>query len=429
MLFIPAPLAIMLPLLLLLLLSALHSLPVSAAVSVSFADADDIDPTVVISNGANPAFFPLVHALFSSADSALHHPLYTVTNSTQLPPNGDPHTYLSYADYFWPSPSCNLSDPLFMRHCDYVRRDGVVNPDTALCRQKTAANAVITDAITLTLAALLSPSNRSLYLHQAAAQLSAFYVHPATAMKPNLEYGQVIRGKNYLPWVGRAEGIIDVRAWAYLPTVLTVLGLYPPSPAWNATGAAVRQWLGDFTLWLTNSSIGRAEQSAANNHGTWHYVQSVTYAWGAGQHERAKALLTEYLQGQYQGQLTGNGSQPLELARTRPFHYSCFNLQALTYLAKFAARQWGQDVWRTANGQGATIQTAVDYVLEYVDPAVEGEEPGDVVDLIVDVMEVYGDPTGKYKKAMVKFNHNSTAPLFSALWQRAGPKVFAAVER
>ena len=62
-------------------------------------------------------------------------------------------------------------------------------------------------------------------------QLTAFYTHPATAMRPNLDYGQVIRGRNYLPWQGRAEGVIDVRAWAYLPTVLAVLDLYPPSPA------------------------------------------------------------------------------------------------------------------------------------------------------------------------------------------------------
>ena len=414
--------AVFLPLLSLLCLLSFLPLPVSSAVSVSFTAVDDIDLAVVRVNGANATFAPLVLALFSAANAALHHPLPTVTTSTQIPPNGDPHTYLSYGDYWWPTPDCNLSDPQFMRDCDYERRDGQVNPDTALCTQKTAANAVVMDSITLALAALLSPVNRSVYAQQAALQLQSFYLNPNTSMLPNLQYGQVVRGKNYLPWVGRAEGIIDVRAWAYIPTVLDILDLYPPTPSWKDDSKAVRAWFLSYSVWLTTSEIGKEEQAATNNHGTWHYVQTVTYAWAAGQNTTAQHLFTAYLTSQYQEQITANGSQPLELARTRPFHYSCFNLQALTYLAKFAARQWGQDVWHLPNDNNATIQTAVDYIIDQVDPKVHGEDSTDVVPLIIDVMAVYGDPTGRYKQAILTFNHGSSAPLFSQLWQRTAPR-------
>ena len=392
------------------------ALYVRGAVTVDFASVDFIAPTSLLRNAATTACAPFARALVESAEAALRRAPWTVTDSPELPPNGDPHTYYSWADYFWPVPACNVSDPQFMRDCDFERRDGVVNPDTALCRQKSAANAVVGDAIALALASLLvNPANRSAYTAKAAQQLSAFFLEPATRMQPNLDYGQVIRGHNYLPWVGRAEGVIDVRAWAYLPTVLVVLDAQPPSPVWKAQSAALKEWLAAFSLWLTNSTIGRTEQSATNNHGTWHFVQTVTYAHSAGLQATAERLLRQYLSTQYEQQITANGSQPLELARTRPLHYSAFNLQALTYLAKFA-RQWGVDVWRTKNSNGATIQTAVDFLLRHYAPPF-AEDPTDVVPLIVDVMNEYGDPTGRYAAALRTFNRGSTAPLFSSLWQ------------
>lgn len=43
----------------------------------------------------------------------------------------------------------------------------------------------------------------------------------------------------------------------------------------------------------------------------------------------ARAVLQSYFANQFQEQIIASGEQPLEAVRTRPFHYRCFNLEAI----------------------------------------------------------------------------------------------------
>lgn len=43
----------------------------------------------------------------------------------------------------------------------------------------------------------------------------------------------------------------------------------------------------------------------------------------------ARSVLQYYYSHQYQDQIVGSGEQPFEAVRTRPFHYRCFNLEAM----------------------------------------------------------------------------------------------------
>jgi hypothetical protein len=48
-----------------------------------------------------------------------------------------------------------------------------------------------------------------------------------------------------------------------------------------------------------------------------------------GDHTSAKNILQEFFNGIYQAQIDADGKQPFELARTHPYHYTCYNLFAV----------------------------------------------------------------------------------------------------
>jgi hypothetical protein len=65
-------------------------------------------------------------------------------------------------------------------------------------------------------------------------------------------------------------------------------------------------------------------------------------------------------------QIKPDGSQPLELARTKSFSYSVFNLTALMRLAE-EARLADIDLWSYPPENGASIRAALDYLLSYAE--------------------------------------------------------------
>ena len=57
-----------------------------------------------------------------------------------------------------------------------------------------------------------------------------------------------------------------------------------------------------------------------------------------------------------------------QLARTRSFHYSYFNLQALTALAQLAQKSGNGDLWHYQNAQGGSLLAALASLAPYSDP-------------------------------------------------------------
>src|SRR5439155_1026760 len=66
-------------------------------------------------------------------------------------------------------------------------------------------------------------------------------------------------------------------------------------------------------------------------------------------------------------QVTADGRQPYELARTRSLAYSVMNLEGLCRLAELA-RHVGVDLWSYRSARGGSIRKALDYLAPYVDP-------------------------------------------------------------
>ena len=71
-------------------------------------------------------------------------------------------------------------------------------------------------------------------------------------------------------------------------------------------------------------------------------------------------------------QIDADGKQQRELDRTRPLHYSLFNLDAFTMLAEMG-RHVGVDLWHYTAPGGGSIEKAILFVAPYADS--DGEVP------------------------------------------------------
>ena len=119
-----------------------------------------------------------------------------------------------------------------------------------------------------------------------------------------------------------------------------------------------------FTGWRT-SKLGIDEGNAHNNHGTWYDAQVATMALYYGDRDLAKQVI-EAGKRRIDAQIKPDGSQPAELARTKSFGYSLYNLRALMTLASLGDRA-GVDLWHYRSEQGGSIQAALDYLAPYAD--------------------------------------------------------------
>jgi hypothetical protein len=111
-----------------------------------------------------------------------------------------------------------------------------------------------------------------------------------------------------------------------------------------------------------------------------------------GDYDGAKDTLTDFFNGIFQDQVAQSGEQPFESIRSRPFHYRCFNLEALIVNLKLGD-QLGLNFWTAKSKYGATVQTAIDYTMR-VDP--KNEDPKELVPHVLLAIAAYGDPGGKY---------------------------------
>lgn len=294
---------------------------------------------------------PALEALLAEADQALKQKPVSVVDDELVPPSGDRRDYMSVGPYWWPNPKTENGLP-------YVRRDGEVNPErnegdsVALGRMNRAVQALCLGYFF---------TGREEYAEHAARLLRAWFLDPETGMKPNLNYGQAIPGITE----GRGIGIIDT---ASLASLVDVVGLLDPSPAWTqADRQGLEQWFGAYLDWLLTSKHGRDEARAHNNHGTWYDVQVVAFALFCGREDVARKTLAEVGSKRLAKQIEPDGRQPHELARTKTWSYSIMNLHGFLTLARLG-RHAEVDLWNFATEDGRSLRRALDFLAEYGKP-------------------------------------------------------------
>jgi hypothetical protein len=252
-----------------------------------------------------------------AAEAALQAEPRTITAVANPRSPGGPHDFSSEGDYWWPDPK-NPSGP-------YIRHDGLTNPGNFVAHRMLMANfALETDA--LMAAYRLTHDER--YAAAAVRQLHAWFVDPATRMNPNLQYAQSVKGV----CTGRGTGIIDTVRFAEVALgVIALRGSHALTPAEDAT---ITGWFRAYLHWIRTHPYGIDESKAENNHGTCWVLQAACFARLAGDEavladcrRRFKEILLPH-------QMAADGSFPLELARTKPYSYSIFNLDMMTAVAQ-----------------------------------------------------------------------------------------------
>jgi unsaturated chondroitin disaccharide hydrolase len=316
--------------------------------------ADELSRVRVRVRAGDPAFAAAMKALRVAADSALVAGPWAVTDKRMLPPGGDARDYQSFGPYWWPDSTKPNGMP-------YIRRDGLMNP--VMRRESDAPRLyAMLDAVeTLALSHWFTGDER--HAARAAFLLRRFFLDSATGMRPHLRYGQAIPGVT----PGRGIGLIDTRDMARLADGVAMLRL---SRSWTAADdTGMQRWGRAFLDWMLTSAEGKDEQDETNNHGTWYDAQAVALALFVGDSAGAKRMLRDVAATRFEKQLAFDGSQPDEIARTRPLHYSVFNLEAMTRLAEMG-RHVGVDLWSWRSEKGVSLTRAVRFVAPYADTAV-----------------------------------------------------------
>lgn len=304
----------------------------------------------------------------------------TVTSSLSTRTAGGIHDFFSEGDYWWPDP----------RHIDspYVQRDGMTNPDNFVDHRKAMIRfSRVMGA--LASAYLLNRDER--YAQQALRHARAWFKDTATLMHPHLRFAQAIKGR----FTGRGIGIIDT---IHLLEVAKALEVFEKSRAAESEDFKVfRRWFTDYLTWMTTHPYGLDESRALNNHGTCWTLQVAGFASFTGNDSLMKVCRERYLLQHLPGQMAVDGSFPRELARTKPYGYSLFNLDAMVMICQVLegkkgkrheaqGTRWevkgrrheakgtrhegqgseGKSLWDVSVDDGRSIKKGVDFLLPYV---------------------------------------------------------------
>lgn len=289
-------------------------------------------------------------SLRSKADKILKSgQLYSVMHKKKTPPSGNKHDYMSIGPYWWPDPSKPDGLP-------YIRRDGEINPEYHDIPDTDEMDKVADESRLLALTYYFTGEER--FAEHAARILRTWFLDTATRQNPNLNFGQAIPGLN----TGRGIGIIESRC---LTEAIDAALLLEGAKSWTKEDhAGLQKWFVDYAKWLIESPLGQEEASAKNNHGTHYDAQLIAFALFTGQTDLAKKQL-ETTKKRIQGQLTPEGSQPHELARTLSWNYTTMNLGGFLDIAVLAEKV-GVDLWTFETEDGKSLKKAVDWLVPYL---------------------------------------------------------------
>ncbi|MFD3930436.1 alginate lyase family protein [Streptomyces sp. NPDC058614] len=339
--------------------AAAHAAPKVPKTAV--LDGARLQQTKVRLDRGDPQLKRTLGYLTARADKWLDQGPWTVVDKPRPAPSGDVHDYLSQAPYWWPSQPKTADNPW---GCPYVQRDGQRNPEVDTGTDRQDVEKVFDSTYDLSLAWYYTGKKK--YAEKAASVLRTWFLDPGTRMNPNLNHGQFIPCK----YDGRAIGIIDF-SQSYTSVLDAIAILNTGAPGWSRTDRSeMLAWNTDFRDWLADGAFGKEEGAAKNNHGTFYDMLLAGLAYATGDRDLARQTVLDARAKRIDPQIAADGSQPQELARTRSWHYSTFDLVAYTRLAAIG-RHVGVNLWSYEGPDGQSLFKAVDYLL----PAATGAQP------------------------------------------------------
>lgn len=298
----------------------------------------------------------LQRTLLQNAAEALERQPGSPVDKPEPGPSGDLQDYYHPAPYWWPNP--DTSDGL-----PYVRRDGERVPGTRMYEQesdrydRTRLQRLFDDTTTLALAAYVTGDQR--YATHAVRWLERWFIAPKTCMKPNMSYAQVRWGRNGNR--GAQSGVIEMKDLYYALDAVRLL--HHIGALSSDQLERLRAWFREYLDWLLSSKQGTKEAQARNNHGTYYDLQVAAIAAFLDDHDTLYATLAR-AEERIPLQISSEGVQHEEMARSLTAHYCCFTLMGWLNLLNLATRFDGTFVSRAAEPDHP-LRKAVEWLLAH----------------------------------------------------------------
>jgi hypothetical protein len=283
--------------------------------------------------------------ILKAAEEALTAAPTTITSSQAQLSEGGPNDFYSNADYFWPDPSKPNGLP-------YLQRDGQSNPGNFNAHR--AAMRKMRDAVAV-LGAAYKLTGDDRYAAKAVEFLRVFYLDLKTRMNPNLQFAQAVPGRS----PGRSYGIIDGLHMVEVPLAIEAMENSSSFPTGVLSG--LKEWFGAMARWMETSKNGREEVAAKNNHAAAFCLQLAVFSQFAGDQARFEECRRQFKTVFVADQMAPDGSFPRELARTKPYGYSIFQLDNMAALCQVLSRP-DDNLWTFTLPDGRGMRRAMDYL-------------------------------------------------------------------
>jgi len=296
--------------------------------------------------------------LIKKADTLLDVEGFSVINKVGIPPSGSKHDYMSIGPYWWPNPETADGLP-------YVRKDGEINPEARNNFTDFTANESFISAVKTLTNAYYHSYNKK-YADKNLELINIWFLNEETKMNPNVNYGQYIPGKTE----GRCFGIIE---FGDIKEIVKFLELAKDRGVLDKnTEEGMFHWFSEYSNWLKYSDLGKEEATRKNNHAIHYDVQLLSILLYLNKIETVKEYLSTITKNRIFSQIEPDGSQPLELARTKSFSYSVMNLHGFLELARLGHKV-GVNLWDLASEDGRSIKKGYQYMLPYLSNAKKWE--------------------------------------------------------
>lgn len=286
--------------------------------------------------------------VIEEAEKSLHEQPITITSYRSTRSAGGIHDFYSEGDYWWPDPM-NPNGP-------YIQRDGETNPDNFVAHRKVM---IRFSSILGALASAYILTGDEKYAQHAFEHARAWLIDTASKMNPHMLFAQAIQGRV----TGRGIGIIDMIQ--FMEVAQALIKLEQSTYARKQDYIGYRKWFSTYLDWVTTHAYGIDEKNALNNHGTCWTLQVASFARFTHDSSLIDTCKNRYKYQHLPDQMALDGSFPKELARTKPFGYSLFNLDAMSMLCQVLSDQ-KDNLWRFETADHKSIQKGISFLYPYV---------------------------------------------------------------
>ena len=286
--------------------------------------------------------------IIQTANSYLQEVPITVTNEVCERSAGGPHDFYSEGDYWWPDPE-NPDGP-------YIRKDGQTNPENFVAHR--LAMIRLSQIVGMQTSAFLLTGDRK-FAEASQKHLEAWFVNPETRMNPSLLYVQAIQGR----YTGRGIGIIDAIHLIEVARSIEILEQNKAIP--EKLILELKSSFSELLTWLTTHQYGIDEMNAKNNHGTCWVMQVGAFARLTGNNEVLEMCRNRFKKVLLPGQMAKDGSFPQEIARTKPYGYSIFNLDAFMTTAEILSTE-SDNLFEFSTPEGLNLKLGAEYLYPFI---------------------------------------------------------------